>query len=186
VESLDHDADTGLIVVDMQNLFVEHVGDAGPQVIEAVNRHVAQAVKDGRPVFYTRDYAPIDLPPGDPEHKTDLHPGLDVAGPVVDKGPGKHGGFSGFVLSPPPDPHDGPGNGGLSELGGLLRRSAVRSVIVVGIAADVCVAATARDARRLGYSVTVPVAATAFVHAYPDGDAHAMAQLRAAGITVVD
>jgi nicotinamidase/pyrazinamidase len=137
-------------------------------------------------VYYTRDYAPVELPPDDPGHKTELHPRLEIKGPIVVKGPGKHGGFSGVVLSSPPGPHDGPGSGGLSELGGLLRRDGVRSVIVVGIAADVCVAATARDARRLGYAVTLPLDATAFVHAHPDGDEEAMAQLRAVGITVVD
>jgi nicotinamidase/pyrazinamidase len=184
--SISQDADAALVVVDMQNLFVDLVGEIGPGVVEAVNRHVAYAVESDRPVYYTRDYAPVELPEGDPEGKTDLHPGLDFQGPVVPKGPGKQGGFSGFVLSSPEGPHDGPGTGGLSPLAGLLRQADVRSVIVVGIAADVCVAATARDARRLGYLVTVPLSATAFVHAHPDGDEKAMAELRAAGVTVAE
>ena len=36
--------------------------------------------------------------------------------------------------------------------------------------------ATARDALRLGYPVTVPLEATAFVHAHPDGDAASVAE----------
>jgi nicotinamidase/pyrazinamidase len=48
----------------------------------------------------------------------------------------------------------------------------------------VCVAATARDARRLGYQVTIPLAATAFVHAHPQGDDAALAELVAAGVVV--
>ena len=78
----------------------------------------------------------------------------------------------------------GAGAGGLSPLAGHLRGAEVRSVVVVGLAADVCVSSTARDARRLGYDVTVPLSATAFVHAHPDGDEAAVAALRDAGITV--
>lgn len=58
-------------------------------------------------------------------------------------------------------------------------------VIVVGIAADVCVASTAVDAVRLGYAATVDLGATAFVHAHPDGDAAAVTEPRAAGVRVV-
>lgn len=57
---------------------------------------------------------------------------------------------------------------------------------VVGIATDVCVAATARDAVRLGYPATVLVQAGAFVHAHPEGDRAALVQLRGAGVTVVE
>ena len=175
-----------LIVVDMQNLFVDVVRPEGQRVLAAVNRHVAQAVAAGHPVFYTRDYAPIDLPDPDPQQRTALHPDLDVRGTVVDKGPGKRGGFSGFVRGPVLEPQQPYGGGSLGPLVGLVRDSGARSVTVVGIATDICVAATARDAVRLGYDVTVPVAATGFVHAHNDGDAAALAELRAAGITVVE
>ncbi|MBB5916465.1 nicotinamidase/pyrazinamidase [Nocardia transvalensis] len=175
-----------LIVVDMQNLFVDVAGAEGARVLAAVNRQVETAVAQGYPVFYTRDYAPIDLPDGDPENRTALHPDLDVRGQVVDKGPGKRGGFSGFVLGPVLEPQQPYGGGSLGPLLGLLRDSGARSATVVGIAADVCVAATARDAIRLGYEVTVPVEATAFVHAHPGGDGAALADLRAAGVTVVE
>ncbi|RJO70007.1 cysteine hydrolase [Nocardia panacis] len=175
-----------LIVVDMQNLFVDVVGAEGPRVIAAVNRQVALAVESGRPVFYTRDFAPIDLPDGDPENRTGLHPDLDVRGTVVEKGPGKRGGFSGFVLGPVLEPQQAYGGGSLGPLVGLVRASGAGSVTVVGIATDVCVAATARDAVRLGYKVTVPVEATAFGHAHPEGDRAALAELRDAGILVVE
>jgi nicotinamidase/pyrazinamidase len=56
--------------------------------------------------------------------------------------------------------------------------------LLVGIAADVCVAATARDALRLGYPARIPLHATAFVHAHPDGDDAAVAELRDAGVLV--
>ena len=172
--------DTALVVVDMQNLFVD-IG--GEEVVDAVNEQVVSAHEQGWPVFYTRDYAPNDLPTDDPA--LDLHPKLDVRGPIVPKGPGKNGGFSGFVLAPELGPDEGPGAGGLSPLAGLLREAGVRSLLVVGIAADVCVAATARDALRLGYDVTVARRATAFVGAHPNGNEAAVAELRAAGVTVV-
>lgn len=96
-----------LIVVDMQNLFVAVVGDDGPRVVNAVNQKVAAA--RGNPIFYTRDYAPVDLPDNDPQALTELHPGLDVRGTIVDKGPGKQGCFSSFVLAPVLEPQQGHG-----------------------------------------------------------------------------
>ena len=174
-----------LIVVDMQNLFVDLVGDDGPRVLSAVNRQVAAAVARHDPVFYTRDYAPIDLPEGDPESRTDLHPGLDVRGPVALKGPGKQGCFSGFILAPVLEPQQGHGGGHIGPLLGLLRGTAVTSVTVVGIATDICVAATARNAARLGYAVTVPLEATSPVPRRTDASSStAITELRAAGVTV--
>lgn len=173
---------TALIVVDMQNLFVDAVGAEYPNVLAAVNEHVALATEHGWPIYYTRDYAPEELPDPDPQRRAELHPALDVRGTVVTKGPGKRGGFSGFLHSPDEDPEQTPGAGGLSSLAGLLRDADVQEVTVVGIATDVCVAATARDALRLGYRTTIALAATAFVHAHPDGDRAALHDLAAAGV----
>lgn len=172
--------DTALIVVDVQNMFVD-IG--GEEVVDAVNEHVARAHEQGWPVYYTYDCAPNDLPADDPA--LNLHPKLDVRGTVVRKGPGNNGGFSGFLLAPEVGADEGPGTGGLSALAGLLREAGVRSVLVVGIAADVCVAATARDALRLGCDATVALSATAFVGAHPNGNEAAVADLRAAGVTVI-
>ncbi|QFU89148.1 cysteine hydrolase family protein [Amycolatopsis sp. YIM 10] len=174
-----------LIVVDVQNLFVDMVGARGPAVVAEVNRHVAEAVERGAPVFYTRDYAPIDLPDGDPEGHTSLHPDLDVRGTVVEKGPGKRGGFSGFLLAPVLEPQQGHGGGGLGPLAGLLADTGARSVTVVGIATDICVAATARDAVRLGYRVTIPLDATAYANPVTGGEHPVLGELRAAGVTLL-
>lgn len=150
--------------------------------MEAVNQHVVFAGEAGWPIFYTRDVAPTQLPEGDPEGQTALHDDLLVRGTVVDKGPGKHGGFSGFVLSNAGS--EGPGRGGLSGLAERLHTADVEKVIVVGLAGDVCVAATAQDARRLGYQATVPLEATAFVHANPGGVDATLADLADAGVIV--
>lgn len=175
-----------LIVVDMQNLFVDLVGEQGTRAVNIVNRYVSTAVDSGDPVFYTRDYAPIELPENDPEKRTQLHADLDIRGTIVDKGPGKSGNFSGFLHAPVLRAQEPYGGGSLGMLVEALRRSAAQRVTVVGIAADVCVAATAMDAMRLGYPTTIPLEATAFVHVHPDGDQAAVADLRAAGISVLD
>ncbi|SUA43410.1 isochorismatase family protein [Nocardia africana] len=70
-----------------------------------------------------------------------------MRGAVVDKGPGKRGGFSGFVPGPVLKPQQDYGGGSLGPLVGSVRDSGTGSVTVVGIATDVCVAAAARDAR---------------------------------------
>jgi nicotinamidase/pyrazinamidase len=182
---------TALIVVDMQNAFVAPPSgspiDGVMDVVDAVNAWVAHAAAHGWPIFYTQDIAPSELPDPDPDHQVDLYAGLDVRGTVVPKGPGKDGGFSGFLLASGSHPDRArPGSGGLGPLVEHLRDAKVSAVVVVGVAADVCVSATAIDARRLGYDVTVPLSATAFVHAHPDGDEAAIAELRAAGVTVTE
>ena len=175
-----------LVVVDMQNAFIAPAAGrpvaGADRVLQAVNGWIAEAVERGWPVFYTQDVAPFELPAQELAREIELHDGLDVRGRVVPKGPGNKGGFSGFVLAS----SDGPGSGGLSPLAELLAAAHVDSVVVVGLAADVCVAATARDARRLGLHVTVPLGATAFVHAHPGGDEAAIEDLRAAGVTVAE
>jgi nicotinamidase/pyrazinamidase len=173
-----------LIVVDMQNLFVDAVAGDGPRVLTEVNREVASAVEHGMPVFYTRDYAPVELPDGDPERRTALHPGLDVRGIVVDKGPGKQGAFSGFLLAPVRTPQVPDDLGGLGQLAPRLRRTGASKVTVVGIATDVCVASTARDAVRLGYSASIALRATSPID--PARLSDTIDRIRADGVQVRD
>jgi len=58
-------------------------------------------------------------------------------------------------------------------------------VIVVGLAGDVCVAATAEDARTLGYRTTLPLPATRMVELAAGDGARAIARMRAAGVEVL-
>lgn len=177
---------SALIVVDMQNAFLDPThGAAVPgsdDVVRAVNIRVDHAARDGRPLFYTRDIDPTGRTAGG--HDARMHPDLSVRGPVVDKGPGHRGGFSGFVLASTALPDGRPGGGGLSRLAVLLKAAGVDHVEVVGVAADVCVAATAVDAVRLGYRASVDLDASAFVHAHPHGDQAAVDDLRAAGVRI--
>ncbi len=60
------------------------------------------------------------------------------------------------------------------------------AITVVGLAGDWCVKSTAVDGVRLGYRVTVPLALTRFVELRPGDKAAAIAEMRAAGVTVVE
>jgi nicotinamidase/pyrazinamidase len=62
----------------------------------------------------------------------------------------------------------------------------VDSVDVTGLALDYCVKATALDARRAGFDVTVHRGATRAVEVQPGDGEGAVAELRAAGVEVVD
>jgi nicotinamidase/pyrazinamidase len=72
-----------------------------------------------------------------------------------------------------------------TELGSLLREAAVERLVVTGLAGDVCVAATAHDGVRLGFEVTVPLAATRMVELEAGDGERAVAELTEAGVEVV-
>ena len=74
----------------------------------------------------------------------------------------------------------------LRDVRRLLRERGVDSVEVTGLALDYCVKATALDARRAGFDVTVHRAATRAVDAQPGDGERAVEELRAAGVAVVE
>jgi nicotinamidase/pyrazinamidase len=68
------------------------------------------------------------------------------------------------------------------ELADFLEKQGVKRVVVVGLALDYCVQATALDARAAGHQVLVLTDATRAVNVQPgDGD-RALDALRAAGV----
>jgi nicotinamidase/pyrazinamidase len=190
-----YDPATALVVVDVQNDFTDPSGGLAVADAEAilpeVNARVAACRAAGGLVAYTQDWHP----PRTPHFATDggpwpvhcvagtwgaeLHPDLVVDGPVVRKGVGGEDGYSGFSVRDPVS-----GEVDRTELGALLDAHGVRRVVVVGLAGDVCVAATAEDAATLGYAVTVPLAATRMVELHPGDGARAVERLRAAGVEV--
>ncbi|GAA1670332.1 bifunctional nicotinamidase/pyrazinamidase [Fodinicola feengrottensis] len=187
--------EVALIVVDVQNDFADPTGGlyvvGGEQVVQVVNAEIATARAAGAPVFYTQDWHPPVTPhfakDGGvwPVHcvagtwGADLRPDLTVSGPIVRKGVNGEDGYSGFSVRDPSS-----GDVRATELGNLLKDASVRHVVVTGLAGDVCVKATALDAQELGFSVTVPLAATRFVNLQEGDDERAIAQLRAAGVDV--
>ena len=191
-----YDAATALVVVDVQNDFADPTGGlyvtGGEHVVGAVNAEIAAARAAGSLVVYTQDWHPPVTPhfakDGGvwPTHcvqgtwGAELHPELTVAGPVVRKGVEGGDGYSGFSVR-----HPVSGEESATELGGLLAEAGVRRVVVVGLAGDVCVKATALDANGLGYDVVYPVDATRFVELHEGDGELALLELHDAGVEVV-
>jgi nicotinamidase/pyrazinamidase len=174
-----------LIVVDVQNDFCPGGALAVPDgdaVVDAINRLASDAAF----VVATRDWHPPDhgsfASQGGPwpahcvagTRGAELHAGIDqgLISAVVDKGQAvDREGYSGFEGT---------------ELEELLRSREVDAVDVAGLALDYCVKATALDARRAGLAVTVHRGATRPVEVQPGDGERAVAELRAAGVEVVD
>ena len=174
-----------LIVVDVQNDFCPGGALAVPDgdaVVQAVNRMASDAAF----VVATRDWHPPDhgsfAAQGGPwpvhcvrdTPGAELHPGIDASqiDAIVDKGQvSAREGYSGFEGT---------------ELERLLREHGVDAVDVAGLALDYCVKATALDARRAGMDVTVHRGATRAVEVSPGDGERAVAELRAAGVEVVE
>lgn len=190
------DERTALVVVDVQNDFADpdgglHVPD-GDAVVAVVNELVRSARTAGAVVVYTQDWHPATTPHFAKDGGTwpvhcvagtwgaELHPDLDVEGPVVRKGTGGEDGYSGFTVRDPESGAEEP-----TELAGLLEESGVERIVVVGLALDVCVQATALDGARLGFdTVVIRDASRAVEVETGDGD-RAVADMAAAGVTVI-
>jgi nicotinamidase/pyrazinamidase len=97
----------------------------------------------------------------------------------VRKGSNGEDGYSGFTMRDPSTGEETP-----TELDGLLRDKGVERVVVVGLATDYCVSATALDAARLGYETSLLTDAIAAVDLQPgDGD-RALRSMRDAGVAM--
>lgn len=192
-----YDATTALVVVDVQNDFTDPDGGLSVRdaesILPEVNARIAACRDAGGLVVYTQDWHPERTPhfvtDGGPwpvhcvrdTWGAKLHPELDVDGPVVRKGVDGGDGYSGFSVRDPVS-----GDVTRTELGELIAAHGAQHVIVVGLAGDVCVAATAQDARELGYATTLPLAATRMVELEPGDGERAIGRMRAAGVTVLD
>jgi len=191
-----YDQRTALVVVDVQNDFADPGGSlfvrGAGAVVDAVNAEAQGARRAGALVVYTQDWHPADTPhfakDGGvwPVHcvagtwGAAFHPGLVVDGPVVHKGTGGEDGYSAFTMRDPVS-----GEARSTGMGELLRAHGVERVVVVGLATDYCVVASAHDARAAGFATTVVRAAVAAVDlAAGDGD-RALAELAATGVAVV-
>ena len=185
---------TALIVVDVQNDFADPAGSlsvaGGEAVVPIIDREIAEAMTGGAFVVATQDWHP----PVTPHFAKDggiwpvhcvadtwgamLHPDLALPfnAPRVRKGTNGEDGYSGFTMRDPTTGERTP-----TELESLLRDAGVERVMVVGLATDYCVKATAIDALRLGFETTVLADAIAAVDLEP-GDGHrALDEMRDAG-----
>ena len=184
------------MVVDVQNDFADPVGGlyvtGAELIVPVVNAEVAAARAAGAQVVYTTDWHPAATPhfvtgggPW-PAHcvkgtwGAELHPDLVVDGDIVRKGTGGEDGYSGFGVRDPLT-----GDERTTGLAALLRARGVSAIVVVGLAGDVCVQATALDAVRLGFATRVVRAATASVNLTEGDEDRAFAAMAAAGVEVV-
>jgi len=186
-----------LIVVDVQNDFTDPAGSlsvaGGDAIVPAVSREAQAANEAGAVVVATQDWHPESTPhfakDGGPwpvhcvagTWGAELHPDLvlpdDV--PRVRKGANGEDGYSGFTMRDPVS-----GQTIATELEALLRDAGVDRVVVVGLASDYCVKATALDAIRLGFATEVLTDAIAAVNVLPDDGERALIEMRDAGVAL--
>ena len=192
---MSYDPRTALIVVDVQNDFADPEGSlavaGGPEVVAAANAEVAAATAAGAPVFYTQDWHPADTPHFEKDGGTwpvhcvqdtwgaQLHPDLHVRGEVVRKGEHGEDGYSGFTMKDPVSGASVP-----TPLADALRARGVERLVVLGLATDYCVRATALEGREQGWPVEVPWAAVRAVDLEPGDGERTRQELLAAGVDV--
>jgi nicotinamidase/pyrazinamidase len=191
------DAHSALVVVDVQNDFADPAGSlhvrGGEDVVAPIDALVTRALSEGGTVVYTQDWHPPVTPhfakDGGiwPDHcvqgtwGAELHPGLDVRGSIVRKGANGEDGYSGFTMRDPRTGETMP-----TELERRLRERDIERLVIVGLATDYCVRATARDALALGYATLVaPSLIRAVDLEAGDGD-RAIAEMAAEGAIMED
>jgi nicotinamidase/pyrazinamidase len=190
-----YDARTALVIVDVQNDFADPAGGlsvaGGESVIPVINAEAAAAHASGALVAATQDWHPEVTPhfakDGGiwPVHcvadtwGAALHPALvlPAGSPVVHKGVSGEDGYSGFTVR-----HPTTGEERATDLDRILRDHGVERVVVVGLATDYCVKATALDAVRLGYETTCLTDACAAVDLTAGDGQRTMAEMVAAGV----
>ena len=191
-----YDPRTALVVVDVQNDFADPAGSlavaGGEEVVTVASAEVAAAVAAGATVVYTQDWHPADTPHFEkdggawPVHCVQdtwgaaLHPDLDVRGEVVRKGEHGEDGYSGFTMKDPRSGDSIP-----TPLAGMLRARGVQRLVVLGLATDYCVRATALEGQLQGWQVTVPWDAVRAVDLQPGDGERTRAELQSAGVTVL-
>jgi nicotinamidase/pyrazinamidase len=190
-----YDPGTALVVVDVQNDFADPAGSlsvaGGEAIIPTINGEIATAANAGGLVAFTQDWHPDSTPhfakdgglwpvhcvagSWGAELHTDLEAPADA--PRIRKGANGEDGYSGFTMRDPTTGEEKP-----TELEGLLRGGGIERVVVVGLATDYCVKATALDAVRLGFEARVLTDAIAAVELAPGDGALAIDEMAAAGV----
>ncbi len=189
---------TALVVVDVQNDFCPGGALAVPdghQVVPAANTWIARAAESGWALAFTQDWHPPHHVSFQERHgpwpphcvqATDgaaLHPDLAVP-------PASARFFKGY--DPDVDAYSGfagrlaVGGAPIGEsLGEWLVGQGVHRLVVLGLATDYCVAATAQDGLARGFQVVVDPAACRAVNVQPHNGARALSQLAAAGAEIL-
>jgi nicotinamidase/pyrazinamidase len=188
---------TALVVVDVQNDFADPAGSlsvkGGDAVVPVINREIQMATSAGALIVATQDWHPESTPHFQkdggiwPVHcvgdtwGAELHPDLALPddAPRVQKGANGEDGYSGFTRR-----DSTTGEEMATELDRRLRDRGTQRVVVVGLATDYCVSATALDAARLGYDTAVLTDAIAAVDLQPGDGERALQAMRDAGVSM--
>ena len=190
---------TALIVVDVQNDFVDSRGSLYVQdaqsVVPNINHMISNARSEGRLIVYTQDWHPEITPhfakDGGiwPVHcvgdtwGAEFYRELVVVpdGEFVRKGTSGEDGYSGFSVR---DPQSGSESDTAMER--ILRERGVDRVDVVGIATDYCVKETTLDARQRGFTAVVYRNCMKGVDLSPGDSDTAISAMIEAGVEVRD
>lgn len=194
---LTYDGRTALLIVDMQNDFADPQGSlyvpGGEEVVDFVNAEIAAAADAGATIVYTQDWHPDSTShfakDGGiwPVHcvggtrGAEFHSGLEVRDDAmfVKKGTEGEDGYSAFHIR---DPETGEvSSTGLAD---RLREAGIESVVLVGLALDYCVKASAVDAAAEGFDVRLLADGTRAVNLSPGDGTRAAAQVAAAGVQI--
>ena len=184
---------SALLIVDVQKDFCP--GGAlpvpdGDRVVPALNRHIADAMARGSPVYASRDWHPAVTRHFQP------HGGPWPPHCVQDTdGAGFHKDLqlpaSAIVISKGQDP-DSPGYSALEgytcqgrTLLSDLRERQIDHLDVGGLATDYCVKHSVLDALGFGFDVTVLADAIAGVDVQPDDSTRAIDDMRRAGAEIL-
>jgi nicotinamidase/pyrazinamidase len=190
-----YDDTTALLVVDVQNDFVDPNGSlsvaGGDEILEPINAEIGAAEEAGALVVYTQDWHPEHTPhfrrDGGiwPVHcvrgswGAELHPVLRVVeGNVIRKGEDGRDGYSAFSVRDPRSGETEP-----TRLERILRESGIERVVIAGLATDYCVVESVVDARRLGFGADVLTSAIRAVDLNPGDGERALERMREAGAT---
>ena len=187
---------SALIVVDLQNDFADPSGSlyvlSGEEIVPIANREIRRMKDAGGTVVYTQDWHPPNTPhfakdggrwPVHCVQRTwgaQLHPELlRVEAKTIQNGADGDDGYSGFT-------ERDLRTGAESEtgLGDYLRERGIATVVVLGLATEYCVRATALDAVRAGFATTVLREGVRPVELEPGDGERALEEMRSAGVVI--
>jgi nicotinamidase/pyrazinamidase len=174
-----------LLIVDVQNDFLPGGSlavVAGDQVVGVLNDYIAAFLKQGLPIYATRDWHTPDhcsfQAQGGPwpphcvagSRGAEFAPGLQLPEDrvtVISKATrSDQDAYSGFEGT---------------DLASRLRAAGVRRLFIGGLATDYCVLNTVRDALREGFAVLLLMDAIRAVNVQPEDGAKAIAEMREGG-----
>jgi nicotinamidase/pyrazinamidase len=173
-----------LVVVDVQNDFLPGGNLAvahGDTVVPALNRYLDVFHAHGLPIYATRDWHPpghcsfqaqggpwpphciADTPGAAFAEQLRLPPETVVISKAEEVDKDAYSGFEG------------------TDLDARLKRAGARRLFIGGLATDVCVLNTVRDARKLGYDVFLLTDGARAVNVNPDDGRKAEEEMRRLG-----